>query len=507
MPQLKEPRTLRGMVMEVVINKLYAICTSWIEKLFTAARTGGERYLHQTEIVRKQSDDLRDSLRDLGPQVLKDFIPKIARTFLDMITEYDQTIRPFVRGSADEETHNTGCKNILLSILSENTQHYDTLRISSSFAQSLVIHTLDSVPELTKFCLDTETEIDHSALLATKIRHLPNLLEFQYEYHCTDEVIEQLRLHCRYLRKVSFKNSTRVTDASVQHLMQLRELVFVHLEDTSCSLESYGSLLSELPRISNIVFWLPYSDLLRHIARERIHTISHVSGNISNINILTQKCPNITNLNMSWLIEDMTSVTALTALRSLQIAHGDYGVNNLNAVLQSIGHRLTELCLTEVWTVNLADIVTLCSCLENLVLDRCIFLPLDPHTTIDPKSPHFKSLISLKITKSPNDTTDYLHLRYYVNLEFMSCRGVDIFTEDFVRDAVRRGTLRNLECFYIRESGHGALTMKALELLINHCQELRSVGYAKSWPRFNPGLIRDFKRGILLRNSDLELLD
>jgi hypothetical protein len=282
---------------------------------------------------------------------------------------------------------------MLRSVLTSCTKTYDTQDISSSFAQSLVIQTLDSVPKLTTFCLDTETKIDHSALLASMIRHLPNSKKFQYEYHYTDELIEQLRLHCRYLRKVSFKKSTRVTDASAQHLMQLRELVFVHLDLTRFTFQSYGLLLSELPKISNIVFWQPYSNFLDYIAIESLNTILYVSGYVRDFNILTQKCPNITHLNMYWCIADLTSLTDLTSLRSLRIARGSYISANLKAALQGIGHRLTELSLNQVRKVNLVDIVTLCSCLEYLVLERCKFIQFHSNIPLDPELPHFKSLI------------------------------------------------------------------------------------------------------------------
>jgi hypothetical protein len=84
---------------------------------------------------------------------------------------------------------------------------------------------------------------------------------------------------------------------------------------------------------------------------------------------------------------------------------------------------------------------------------------------------------------------------------------VEIFTDDFVRDAVRRGTFRNLECFHIQETGYGNLTMEAVELLIEHCEHLKSLGFLETWNQFNPGLIKDLKQGILLRNFDLEIID
>jgi hypothetical protein len=491
--------------MQLFNRMLVRACESWIVKLSEAARTGGEAYLHVTGFVQAQSDKNREHLTTVPKDILEDFIPVLARRFLDMITDYDRRIRRLELNFWHEETHNTVCKSMLRSLLTPTTKMYETLGISSSFAQRLVIETLDSVPNLTVFRLDTQTEIDHSALLATNIRHLPMLRVFQYDSHCTNEVIKQLGLHCRHLRKITFRYSIRVTDASVVHLMGLRNLLFVHSDAALFSPAGYGLLLSELPRISNIEF-RTFGNALRHVTKDTLDTITHVDGYVHNFNLLTQKCPNVRKLNVYRLTEDMISVSALTSLRSLLITHGDYVRFNLNVVLQGIGHRLTELSLTYVERVNPADIVTLCSSLECLVLEHCAFLPLFTDITLDPESPHFKSLISLKLAKFPQDTTDFLYLRHYVNLRSIDCRGLGFFTDDFVRDCVRRGMFRNLECFHINEIWRGTMTMRTVELLMHHCKHLKSLGYLGTWINLNPVLIRDLKQGILLRNFDLKIL-
>jgi hypothetical protein len=85
---------------------------------------------------------------------------------------------------------------MLWAVLPRSATKYNTTGISSSFGQKLIIQTLQYVPELTILCFDTGTEIDNSSLLSTNLHHLKKLQHFQYEYHCTDEVVEQLGLHC-----------------------------------------------------------------------------------------------------------------------------------------------------------------------------------------------------------------------------------------------------------------------------------------------------------------------
>lgn len=506
MPPLKTPMALEEHCLHKVVRPLKELCLSWIGEMYDAAKTDSESYMHKTQFVLSRCDEVREILLHLTKPVLNLFIPKLARTFIDMITEYDGILRALEPRFWDEERHNVVTEAMLRSLLSSSIESYDTDAITSSFAQSLVIQTLDSVPRLLSFNLDTLIQNENSSLLASKIHHLKFLRKFMYFYDCTDQVIEQLRLHCTQLRTINVTGSRGVTDASVGHLMQLRELRYVCLFRTRISNEGYGLLLSELPQIRDI-FWEPQRNILDHIAVENLNTILYFTGYVEDVNMLTQKCPNLTYLDLDTIPDDLSPLTVLTALDTLLISYGHYGACNLMNVLRGIGHRLATLRLSNVHSVNLRDIVTLCPCLESLTLWDCRFSSLNPSTRIDPHLPHFRSVITLSIGKNFRDRFSYKFLLYYVRLKTIILRGVNIFTMGVMRDALRRGTFTHIENFDIQETGRGALTIEAVDLLIEHCSYLKILGYLGQCPRINPRLIRQLKSRILQRNFDLEIRD
>jgi hypothetical protein len=125
-----------------------------------------------------------------------------------------------------------------------------------------------------------------------------------------------------------------------------------------------GLLLSDLPSVRNFVTMSPKCDVFDHISKEKLYTITQYTGYIRNINILTQKCPNITKAVVYSLNQDLTNLRALTRLVNLQIINVNYETCNLNAVLSDVGNRLSDLCLPAVKNINISDIVKLCSSLK-----------------------------------------------------------------------------------------------------------------------------------------------
>jgi hypothetical protein len=91
--------------------------------------------------------------------------------------------------------------------------------------------------------------------------------------HITDGVIEQLGLHCHNLKEIYLSSSSRVTNASVQHLLRLRKLEILEMTHTEIDNEHYLLLLSELP-IKNIRFSPPHENILHHVADGKLHKIS-----------------------------------------------------------------------------------------------------------------------------------------------------------------------------------------------------------------------------------------
>jgi hypothetical protein len=153
---------------------------------------------------------------------------------------------------------------------------------------------------------------------------------------------------------------------------------------------------------------------------ERLDTITHVTGFLQNIDIVTHKCPNTTNIIMfastrdlsakhafrcrnttnmimSASTRDLSALTALHVLRALEIHDLNYGSTNFNDVLQGMGHRLTDLKLFYCNDVDLQDVITLCPSLANLFLKECSFSHLNSNTEFDPQLPHFRNVIDIGI--------------------------------------------------------------------------------------------------------------
>jgi hypothetical protein len=287
--------------------------------------------------------------------------------------------------------------------------------------------------------------------------------------------------------------------------MELRELKFLYLEGTQIDDENYGLLLSELPNIANITFFKDSADVFRHIAEERLDTITHLSGSSQGIDTLKQKCPNTTSITLYKFRRDLSGLAAFDSLRSLGIFHHHYGRSNLVVVLRGIGHRLTDLTLSDVINISVQDIITLCPSLANLSLVRCSFLCFKANSPLHSRLPHFRNLINLNIVGSLIYSPDVSFIQYYVSLKRIHLQEISIFTVKFVRKILNLGTFRQLEVFQISEGWPGALTLKALLLLLQHCIRLKHVESLRCCPRLNRFIIEKLARGLSSQNLDLSI--
>jgi hypothetical protein len=333
-------------------------------------------------------------------------------------------------------------------------------------------------------------------------------VSFQYRYHCTDEVIEQLALHCIQLKKVDISNSPAVTDDCVDHLLKLKKLVMLNVLNTSMSSESYSSLISALPKISNIIWSLPVCDVLESTSAERLYTISNVSGPINNTNILTLKCPYIRLLALISVFEDLSSLTALNMLTEIYIQRGGYERCNMRFVLEGVGHRLEKLQFEDVFDVRMAEIVTLCSCLKVLILEYCTCDSTDLDTVITRDLPHFRSVRKISIIGNENENDLYYeHLGFYVNLEEFFCKGVNNLSDDFIAEAVENGAFKNIEYFDVDGTHAGVLSMSTVFRLLNNSNHLEIVGSLGTWSNVTPESIIELETVVKLQNLDLQILE
>ncbi|PNF15669.1 hypothetical protein B7P43_G14262 [Cryptotermes secundus] len=506
MPKRKQPKTLADLALLRVVKMIRCACESWITALRQAASAGIMAYVTERENVTADCDTVHELLTSLLTGISVHQATLILKETIAVITNsYDSCNDLNLAPWNQNEMHNSVCVKILRTVLLSNTTEYEMKHIYSSFTQRLIIQTLDCVPELTILAFDSKTETDNSALMSTNIHHLKNLQHFQYEYHCTDDVVEELGLHCTELKTINLKYSRAVTDTSVQHLMKLKKLEYVHLLYTNISYQLYGSLLSELPNISNIAMMSETCDVLDHISKEKLNTIKQYVGLIHNIDNMTQKCPNLTTVKVYAFNQNLTKFIALTRLVNLQIMVGNSENCNLTEVLVGMGTRLSSLSLFYIRNVNISNIVMMCSALKSLVLEACTFVLLNENSEIDTELPHYRNLTEFKLVGDSFYQSDVRKLRHYVNLQVFECKRLDILTDDFIRDATRQGAFRNILRFWVEETGRGALTMSTVELLLQHCEHLREIGLLRNWRRVTPCQRSSLIERMRTTNVDLHI--
>jgi hypothetical protein len=496
MPQLKQPLTLQEIGIRLYVKKYCDKCKRWMDLLHTLPR----------ETVLKESCEMQEEISKLMPWILKLLSPRLAKKFLKLIYTYDSNSSSRPRNVLDTWTRVTLCKAIFRSVLTRFVQKVDTSFCSYLFIQIILLQNLDSLPGLLDLSIRPSFAShlgDHLGLMSSKIHHLTNLQIFKYPCHCTDEIILQLQLNCPRLKVIEINDSKEVTNASVQHLMELRGLKFLDLCGTQIDDEHYGLILTELPNIANIKSRGNENSILRHITMKSLDTITHLSGSFQDIEVLIQKCPNTTNIELLQNCRDLSRLTAFNALRVLKIVSIDYGKSNLNAVLRDIGHRLTELNLIRVKNLDLQDIIILCPSLEDLSLIDCTCLYLNTNKPFDPQLPHFRNLIYLVIEGTLDHRVDFGYIRYYISLKTIYLGCAKILTVEFVRGILNLGTYKQLEVFRIEEYCPQYLNERALQLLIMHCPLLKRVELS-SCQDLPPNPFREIKRQILLQNLDLK---
>jgi hypothetical protein len=522
MPQLKEPMRLGEICIRLYVRKCCGKCEEWVRDLIEASRRGTRTFLIASNSVLYECRQIEEKITKLPPGIIKLLSPRLTKKFAKLICSCQNDFRrPLTDFPGNRINASCSCqsdfrrprpdfpgnrinasvwKAIFRSVLTRFVERFDQRLMTNELESAIMVQNLDSMPGLLELYLDC-WYCDHSTLLAG-IVHLENLQIFTYPCHCTDEIIAQLQRHCPHLTKLDVSGSLKVTNACVQPLRAARKLKFLNLYETRIDDEDYGLLLSELPNVANITFWRhEASSILRHIAVERLDTITHAKGYIQDIDTVAHKCPNITNITMCRNTGDLSGLTAFNALRALEIRPLYYGSSNFKAVLQGVGHRLTDLKLVGGESVDLQDIVTLCPSLANL---HCSFLYLSLKTPLDPQLPHFANLINLQIRRPVEFQDVGRYIQYYVNLKTIYLVLTSSITVEFVNEILKLGTYKQLEVLRVEEYWWKNINVKALQLLIQHCPLLKRIEIVAFHYEFDSHVFDELRHQILLQNFELK---
>jgi hypothetical protein len=489
------------------IELLANVCHRWNESLYAAMQIGRTEYGNLKWSVMAQIERMRQSLSEVAPLCQRQICPPLVSSFANRIMSHFNRMRAnFDQIILEEEGLESLCVAMFRAVLTDKLSEYPPEITARRFTQDLVIQSLNRVTGLVKLRLPRVHGVNRSAQVATSISFFRSLEVFEYEEHCTDAVVMQLGLNCTCLTELSLLYSNAVTNDSVIYLLLLINLQFLNVCETQIDSTRYGFILSQLPKIADIRFANKEDDVLLHIARETLDTITHVYGFIKDFHLQIETFPKTTNFVVNAPDLDMSELTAWTELRTLDITRGLCPTFNMNAILAGIGHRLTALKLSDVTSVDLHDIVTLCESLETLFLVLCLIVPLDADAPLDPELPHFRNLKSLKIESMQHAQMDYSFIRYYVSLQKIDLTWVNVFTVEFMTEVVTRGTLRNLrECCICETKEGSSLNFEVLQLLIQHCPHLKVFGVVRFLHQLDSNSIEQLKGEMRAQNFDLTI--
>jgi hypothetical protein len=164
---------------------------------------------------------MEEEISKLPPGILKLLSPRLANVFAKLIRSHDCNSRRFPHDSMGLPSHYSVCKAMFRSVLTRYIEKFNAPSWETYIISVIMLHNLDSVPGLLELSLPLRKS--DQAVLLEGMKHLKKLQIFKSPTICTDEIIEQLQLHCPHLTVVDIAYSWQVTNASVQHLRKVRK--------------------------------------------------------------------------------------------------------------------------------------------------------------------------------------------------------------------------------------------------------------------------------------------
>jgi hypothetical protein len=431
--------------------------------------------------------------------MFSDYVVRYAvKDFTNIIASYDSDIgRALTTRLHDRQTHHYICTLMLKAVLLPCMSRCNVGTTDSKFVQEILIQLLHAVPNIKVLILPPEERLNYMHLLVERIQILTHLQEFRFNIGCTREVIIELSKHCPYLKKLSVQDSIRVDDMCVEHVLNMASLQSLNVSNTSISTDGYATVLSGLPHVRGVIWSGPVDLVLTHLSAS-LPSVRKFDGTVSAAGLLVQKCPNIKQLLLNFLTDDMSDLGELKKVTYLSIRNCSCTVIRLSDALIRLGPKLSTLEMHEVENVNVSDLINYCTVLNELSITCCNITRIEifRHTL-----PHFRNLkeLILRNNRGPSDFCSVLHM--YENLKVFNVVGTRQINDEFIDQIVRVGGFKNLTEFVVDHCGH--LSMETTSLIINNCPNLTKLGNLKSWPGIANEELSTFLNFV--RNNNLSL--
>jgi hypothetical protein len=431
--------------------------------------------------------------------MFSDYIVRFAiKDFTNIIATYDNVIRrTLITRLDDRQIHRDICTTMLKAVLLPCMHRCNIGTTDSKFVQEILVQLLYCVPNINRLILPSEERLYYMQLLVERVQILTRLREFRFHISCTREIIIKLSKYCPYLNKLSVQDSIRVDDVCVEHILNMAHLHSLNVSNTSVSPSGYTTLLAGLPNVRGVI-WSGPVDLVLTDLSGSLPSVRKFDGTISAAGLLVQKCPNIKQLFLHFLTNDMSDLGELRKVTYLSIRNCSCTVIRLSDALIRLDSKLSTLEMHEVENVNVNDLINYCTVLNELRISCCsiTFTEIFRHT-----SPHFRNLKKLRLRNNRGASSFYSALHLYENLKIFHVVGTRQINDELINQIMAAGGFRNLTEFVVDHCGQ--LSMDTTSSIMNNCPNLIKLGNLDSWPGVPNEEISTFSNFV--RNNNLSL--
>jgi hypothetical protein len=499
MNKRKEPPGLKDIVYRKVGEMVRDVGLKWTCRLYSADFRGREPWLQEIESVEAENVLLRQKLSSLPLPIISRLINRsIIEDFTQIIALYNTNsgLSSMIR-IKDREAHQRICENILKSVLFPCISKCNLSNVKSEFVEELLIKLMYFTPNTKTLILPEVQHLNYMQRLVQNIQILNHLEEFNFQVGCTTEIIVELAKCCPHLRNINVERSLLVDNNCVEHLLKLRHLRNLNVAGTSVFDNGYRDLLSGLSQLKDIVWFRSIDIVIRNVTR-CLHSVTRFTGNITSGELLVWKCPNIHELSLIHIMEEVPDLGDLRRVHTLKIIGGICIFMNFTIVIERLGANLTTLSMYKILDLNINEIINSCSVLSSLYFSCCHVLQKEE---LDSSLPHFQNLRILKL-KNIRGTFEFRSiLHMYINLNEFHAADMEEVTETLIRQIVRAGGFRHLSKFIVYDCGH--MSMNTAWALLENCPNLTELGKICTWPAAISEEIETFLNFV--RNSNLSL--
>jgi hypothetical protein len=280
---------------------------------------------------------------------------------------------PFLSNSDERMSLMCVCRSILQALLPHGLTKWDMNCVNSDFMKELMVLSLPSLPSIKCLKVQTEEFSTCSWLLLNNILLLSEFPELVFPAGCCRQILAELSSYCANITVLDINSCKNVDDASVIHLLKLKNLGYLNIFETSITPKTYGKALSALPNVKNITWSEPADDILMSVTKNRLSSVISILGSFRNAHIFVQKCPFIKKLSLLHPKCNLSELKDLISLTDLTVIGCNFDTINLFTILEGVGPRLRKLQLFCVTGLLMYAVTHFCKHLKMLEFDECVF--------------------------------------------------------------------------------------------------------------------------------------